>query len=579
MDITTTGPVGIDKNAGDPEVLVNVYGSYTGFAFSFEWSPDGTNGWAPLAVMDLSTGSIVSGSLTPANGASRGWRVPCDDIHVRMNVSAITGTVTASFKSSSKASQMPVIIAQAVSPEGLPVVNAAVTTDGAETLGGDDIVGGVITRSGSSAAFTDTTDTAVNIIAEIATPVTGMTWELTIKNTTNFVQTLVGGVDVTLSGQDKIPANCTARFLCTVTGATTVSIQCLMVTENNPIPNAKFTSINATTGSLAAGVATGARNVYILSTNATPGAQLVRSAANMLADIPNGVVGMSWRLFITNSGAGTLTLTTDAGATVTMTGTMTVPRNTTREFIVTITGATTATVQSVDPLKYPATEVVTALSTAGAGTITAAGIVGGVTNRTGPTDDFIDTTDTGTAINAALLNSSVGQSWEWTYINTTNFTATLANGAGVTTTGLTIPPTTWARYLATLTASNTVTLVQIEHGSLTFLPVVATPVAATGAGGGVAGAAALSAAKRVLVSSDGATKGVKFATTGAGEFRTVINTSATACNLFAASGGTINGGVADAGVTIPASKGVIAFTTALDTWWVFDLTARAGAAA
>jgi hypothetical protein len=52
-------------------------------------------------------------------------------------------------------------------------------------------------------------------------------------------------------------------------------------------------------------------------------------------------------LFITNSGAGVFTLTTDAGATVTLTGTMTVAQNTTREFIVTITAATTATVQSV----------------------------------------------------------------------------------------------------------------------------------------------------------------------------------------------------------------------------------------
>lgn len=116
-------------------------------------------------------------------------------------------------------------------------------------------------------------------------------------------------------------------------------------------------------------------------------------------------------------------------------------------------------------------------------------------------------------------------------------------------------------------------------GGLAALKTIATPVAATGAAGGVAGAAALGAANIVAVSSDGATKGVKFPTSVAGEIRWVINTSGTACNLFAASGGTINGGSADAGCTIPASKGVLAISTAADTWIVSDFTARAGAAA
>jgi hypothetical protein len=107
------------------------------------------------------------------------------------------------------------------------------------------------------------------------------------------------------------------------------------------------TALNQTTGSLPVGAITGAPDVNLLTTNALPGAQLVRTAAQMLADTPGGQVGMSWNLRIVNSGAGTLTLTTDAGATVTMTGTMTVPLNTFRDFVVTINTAITATVQSV----------------------------------------------------------------------------------------------------------------------------------------------------------------------------------------------------------------------------------------
>lgn len=116
-------------------------------------------------------------------------------------------------------------------------------------------------------------------------------------------------------------------------------------------------------------------------------------------------------------------------------------------------------------------------------------------------------------------------------------------------------------------------------GGKTAVKVVATPVAATGAGGGVAGAAALGSANLVYVSSDGATKGVKLLTGVAGDIIDIINTSGTACNLFAASGGTINGGGADVGCAIPASKGVRAFCSAADTWIVCDMTARAGAAA
>lgn len=116
-------------------------------------------------------------------------------------------------------------------------------------------------------------------------------------------------------------------------------------------------------------------------------------------------------------------------------------------------------------------------------------------------------------------------------------------------------------------------------GGNTLFKVIATPVAAAGAAGGVAGAAALGAGNVLTISSDGATKGVKLLTGVAGDIKWILNTSSTAANLFAASGGTINGGSADAGCAVAASKGVIAFCTAADTWTVFDFAAHSGAAA
>jgi hypothetical protein len=112
------------------------------------------------------------------------------------------------------------------------------------------------------------------------------------------------------------------------------------------LPPAKYSTINVTTGSLAAGAITGAQRVFLLSTNAVPGAQLVRTAAQMLAD-QGAAVGDAWSFRIITSGAGTLTLTTDAGSTVTLTGTMTVAQNTWRDFFATFNSATTATIQSV----------------------------------------------------------------------------------------------------------------------------------------------------------------------------------------------------------------------------------------
>lgn len=101
------------------------------------------------------------------------------------------------------------------------------------------------------------------------------------------------------------------------------------------------------------------------------------------------------------------------------------------------------------------------------------------------------------------------------------------------------------------------------------------PVAA--AGTTVADAGQLGSSSIVHITSDGATKGVKLPTGVANMMVFVINDSATAAELYAASGGTVNGLSADASVVVPASKGLLCFCTAADTWIAFDLTALATA--
>ncbi len=116
---------------------------------------------------------------------------------------------------------------------------------------------------------------------------------------------------------------------------------------SSQLPIAQYTTSSVTTGSIAQGVVTGAQFSVWAQTGATPGNQLMRTAAQLFADIPGAYAGMTVRFRIINTGAGTLTVAADAGATVTISGTATVAQNTWRDFILTLTSATAATVQSV----------------------------------------------------------------------------------------------------------------------------------------------------------------------------------------------------------------------------------------
>src|ERR1700694_4480540 len=68
-----------------------------------------------------------------------------------------------------------------------------------------------IIRTGPGANYTDTTDTAANIVAgmQIAlpnTPLTGFSWTTRYLNNTNFVQTIAGGTNVSISGGTSVSA-------------------------------------------------------------------------------------------------------------------------------------------------------------------------------------------------------------------------------------------------------------------------------------------------------------------------------------------------------------------------------------
>lgn len=237
-----------------------------------------------------------------------------------------------------------------------PVANTTITTVGNGTLTAAALVGGQISRSGPTAAFTDTTDTAANILtADGGTFIAGDVFIIRIKNLTAFPQTITAGSGVTWSAVTVIPPFSVGNYFATLGG-------------------------------------TAAAPTFAISHMST-------------------------------------TPTFLAGAVVSPSA--------------------------------------TALTTVGAGTVTAAGIAGGVTLRSGSTAAFSDTTDIADNIIAAGFSSAsaIGASFTYTYVNNTVAVATLGGGTGVTVSGVTvIPPNSWAEYIVTYTAADTVTMVGIEQG-------------------------------------------------------------------------------------------------------------------
>ena len=108
---------------------------------------------------------------------------------------------------------------------GVANMNTAIATVGAGTLTAAALVGAIITRSGSTAAFTDTTDTAANIIAAMNSPIIGNSWTVRIVNTTAFTETLAGGTGVTIVGKEVVVGGGYQDYIVTFTSPTTITIQ------------------------------------------------------------------------------------------------------------------------------------------------------------------------------------------------------------------------------------------------------------------------------------------------------------------------------------------------------------------
>jgi hypothetical protein len=224
------------------------------------------------------------------------------------------------------------------------------TTVGAGTLTAVLLAGGIIQRSGPTGVFTDTTDTGTAIDAAIKqAAITGTAWQVTYQNTTNFAATLAGGTGVTASGTLVVPANSTATLLLSRTGTGTYTLVGLSAStpgsSTGGTNSIVATADNGTTQTLTAAMITGGNLTYHTSTGGTTPSLTLPLGTAMDTALPNAPIGASYTLRIINTNSGTATIVTDTGWT--LTGTLTLATNTTRDFVITRTAAGTYTGVSV----------------------------------------------------------------------------------------------------------------------------------------------------------------------------------------------------------------------------------------
>lgn len=195
----------------------------------------------------------------------------------------------------------------------------SITTVGNGTLTAAALTGGLISRSGPTAAYSDATATAVALVAAIPDAFVGQSWYVTIKNVVAFAQTLTAGVGVTLPSSVIIPANSTATYLVTLTSLTAVTF--VHVTNGSlisPLPQAVGATLTITDSmsgrpilldTAAGSVATlppatgsGSKYRFIVSTTVTSNSHkvLAASVSDFITGIAMGYTGSTAKIFGSN---------------------------------------------------------------------------------------------------------------------------------------------------------------------------------------------------------------------------------------------------------------------------------------
>lgn len=195
----------------------------------------------------------------------------------------------------------------------------------------------------------------VNRITTVATagdsvklPVSKVGRQITTINSGANTVAVFGQSGETINGQAanvsvSIAVGTTATFSCNTAGAWTVIPDSAQMAAFSSAANA--TSFTATGAQISGGTAT----VDLALTGVLAGAQnlTLPTVASLVTALQAPVVGMTYRLRIINESGGAFAWTVVTNTGWTLTGTMTIAQNTWREFVVTLTSLTAATLQNV----------------------------------------------------------------------------------------------------------------------------------------------------------------------------------------------------------------------------------------
>lgn len=223
---------------------------------------------------------------------------------------------------------------------------ASIATVGAGTLTAAAMLSRLIVRTGSTGAFTDTTDTGTALDAALGNAaVNGVNLQIQIKNATVGAETIAGGTGVTVSGRTVIPPQTVGTFLLTRTGTATYTLFGIDVVGQtiNGVNTFIATPDDGTTQTLTAAMISGgdATTYHVSTGGSTPSLTLPLATALDTA-LPDIRTGQSYTLRVINKNSGNTTIVTNTGWTLSG-GTLVLATNTWKEFVITKTGTGTYT--------------------------------------------------------------------------------------------------------------------------------------------------------------------------------------------------------------------------------------------
>lgn len=251
------------------------------------------------------------------------------------------------------------------SASGGAISNTAIATAGNGTLTAAGLAGGVITRTGPTGAYTDTTDTAAAIVTALGGFVSGMTFLTRIKNGVAFVQTIAAGTGVTISGTAVVAPFSVSTYFGVVGGtaaAPTVTLSHIATTQINASTQQANESATALNTVGAATIPGASFNSGILTRGGTQTAAFTDTtdtAANIIAGI-NILASDNRSVEWTYVNNGVFPATLAGGTGVTITGQTVIPANSWAKYLVTRNSATTMTLLCIGQGYFPKSGTVVA---------------------------------------------------------------------------------------------------------------------------------------------------------------------------------------------------------------------------